>query len=106
MTITVEEAFFYNMAADIEVLRLVLVAQFARLGEVQPESLLELKDSILDPLDRNGDDPALEQNARRFWILTLERAKKFFADVERAQGALRTAAIASALAESSPATTR
>ena len=99
MTIPVEEAFFYTMAADIEVLRLVLIAQLARVGDRQPESLLEMKDGIIGPLNRNGTDPALEQNARRFWILTLERAKTFFADVERAQAALRTTAIAAALAE-------
>jgi hypothetical protein len=88
MSIGSVERALNTIVADLEVLRWVQVAQLARLGEVRPETLAELKGSVLQPIEELAAKVAAGegQDAHLTWQLTLERAKKFFEDVEKVTG--------------------
>jgi hypothetical protein len=86
MTIGAEERFINAMAADLEVLRLIQAAQLVRLGQVRPEALAELQQTVLQQLGRAIADTPPGDNAHRAWQLTLQRAQEFFADVTRLSG--------------------
>jgi hypothetical protein len=88
MSMSSVERALNTIVADLEVLRWVQVAQLARVGEAGPETLAELKSSVLQPIEQLAAKAAAggERNAHPTWQLTLERAKKFFEDVEKVMG--------------------
>jgi len=90
--VSAEERFINTMAADVEVLRLVQIAQLARLGQVRLEALAELRYGVLEGASQMGLDAPRTQDNERVRQLTLARAQAFFSDVDAVMGALQTKA--------------
>ena len=92
MTISQEEVFINTLAADVEVVRTVLIAFLLGIAKTRPQAFAELKGGLLDGFEQIGLDAPRTQDDERVRELTLLRAQKFFAAVEKGIGAIQTKA--------------
>ena len=90
MTISAEERFINTLAADVDVLRLVHIAQLSRVGLARPEVFAELRKAVFEGVAQQGLDTPRTQDAERVRQLTLARTEAFFGDVETVMGLMKT----------------
>jgi hypothetical protein len=90
MNITEEERFINTLAADVQVLRTVLMALLLSLSKSGSPAYAELKNGVLGGIAQLGLDAPWTQDNERVRQLAVQRAQAFFEDVEMAAGIRQT----------------